>query len=169
MKKLIIIATALVFFACSAKKEQKISLMEVGKPAPNLIIEKIIQPKGEEFENLRQFKGKLLVLSFFASWRNNSLEGLNVLNGLYEEFSDSIVFMAVTDEEPNEIGKFLRKNRIAGWLGVSVPAESFKNFRVYDRPMSILIANDGRVVDFMDTNNLNSAIIKKYIAPTEGE
>lgn len=169
IKKLTIVLLSFALFGCSAKEEQKVSLMEVGAPAPNLIIKKIIQPKGEEFEDLRQFEGEFLILSFFASWRDSSLKGINRLNDLHEEFADSVVFMAITDETPGEIRRFLRKNKVEGWLGTSVPPGSFKNFRVYDRPMSILINSDGIVMDFMDTNNLNPDIIRKYIAPDEGE
>ena len=164
MKKLLIILMVFSFFGCSSKKEAAVSLMEVGKPAPCLIIKKIIRPKGEKFEDLKQFEGEFVILSFFASWRDSSLDGIKRLNDLYEEFKrESIVFIAVTDESEGEIRKFLRENNIKGRIGIKVPAESFKNFRVYDRPMSILISDKGIVRDFMDTNDLNRDIIRKYI------
>ena len=161
---------ALSFFGCSAKKDYTVSLMEVGKPAPDLILKKVIQPKGGEFEDWRQFEGKFVILSFFASWRENSIDGINKLNDLYEEFKhDSVVLIAVTDERESEIRKFLRNNRIEGWLGAKVPAESFKNFRVYGRPMSILISSNGIVNDFMDSNDLSQEIIWKFIGQGEEE
>ncbi len=170
MKKLIITLMAFSFFACSSNKEYKASLMEIGKPAPNLILKEIIQPKEEKFEDWQQFKGEFVILSFFASWLDNSCEGIMILNDLHTEFKhDSIVFIAVTDESKSEIRKFTRSNNIEGWLGVKVPAESFKNFRVYDRPMSVLISSNGIVTAFMDTNDLNSDIVWKFIGQDEAK
>jgi len=144
--------------------------MEIGKPAPDLILEKIIKPKGEKFKDWQQFKGKFVILSFFASWRENSIDGINRLNDLYEEFKrDSIVFIAITDESEAEIRKFSRNNRIEGWLGAKVPAESFKNFKVYERPMSILISSNAIVTDFMDSNDLSRDIIEKFIGKDNTE
>jgi peroxiredoxin len=170
MKKLIIILIVFSFFACANKKEYKVSLMEIGKPAPNLILKEIIQPKGGKFKNWQQFKGEFVILSFFASWLDNSCEGIKILNYLHTEFKhDSIIFMAVTDESKSEIRKFTRSNNIEGWLGVKVPAESFKNFRVYDRPMSVLINGNGIVTAFMDTNDLNSDIVGEFIGQNEAK
>jgi thiol-disulfide isomerase/thioredoxin len=170
MKNLFLCVVLFSFFGCSSKTEDVVSLIEVGKPDPALILKKIIQPKGQEFEGWKQFEGEFIILSFFASWRENSLDGMTKLNNLYEEFKyDSIVFIAITDESEGEVRKFSRNNKIEGWLGASVPAESFKNFRVYERPMSILINSNGIVTDFMDTNDLSQDIIRKYIGQAEVE
>jgi len=170
MKNLFLCVVLFSFFGCSSKTEDTVSLMEVGKAPPELILKKVIQPKGKKFEEWRQFKGKFVILSFFASWRENSLDGIHKLNNLYEEFKhDSIVFIAITDESEGEIRKFSRNNKIEGWIGASVPAESFTNFRVYDRPMSILISSESIVTDFMNTNDLNQDIIRKYIGQAEDE
>ena len=109
MKNLFLCVVLFSFFGCSSKTEDVVSLMEVGKPAPDLILEKIIQPKDQKFEGWQQFEGEFVILSFFASWRENSLDGINKLNDLSEEFKhDSIVFIAITDESEGEIRKFSR-------------------------------------------------------------
>ncbi len=167
---MILLLLAFSFFGCSEKKDYKVSLMEAGKAAPDLILKKVIQPKGGEFEDWGQFKGKFVILSFFASWRENSIDGINKLNELHKEFKrDSVVFMAVTDERESEIRRFSKNNKIEGWLGAKVPAESFKNFRVYDRPMSILISSNGIVTDFMDSNDLSQDVIWKFIGQDDME
>ncbi|MCK5357680.1 MAG: redoxin domain-containing protein, partial [Elusimicrobiales bacterium] len=118
MKKYIIILIAALFFGCSDKKNQEIYLMEIGKPAPKLALKRFVYPKKTKFEGLDKFKGRAIILSFFASWQENSVSGLEKINFFHEEFKlEPAVFISITDESKSDIGRFLRKHNIKGYLG----------------------------------------------------
>ena len=64
--------------------------IEIGKPAPNFILENI---NGEEV-SLEDYKGKIIMLNFWATWCPYCVKEMPDMNQLQEE-NDDLVILAV--------------------------------------------------------------------------
>jgi thiol-disulfide isomerase/thioredoxin len=64
-------------------------------------------------------RGKVVVLEFWATWCGACIEQIPHLNELIKSTTNAnIQFIAVDDEEPAVVRKFISKIPIDGWLGL---------------------------------------------------
>lgn len=90
MPRFIPIAIALAFLACSTE------LAEVGRAAPPL---RLADAAGTSV-SLQSFKGKVVLVSFWATWCDSCREEMRLLEGLYRKHKkDGFVILAPSVDE----------------------------------------------------------------------
>jgi len=102
-------------------------------------------------ESLSSYRGKIVVLNFWATWCLPCREELPMLDKLALKFpTDKVVFFAVsldTAETQPKIDRFLEKKRIALpiWLGAST--QSLKQLNLGEViPVTVILDRDGQIV-----------------------
>lgn len=83
-----------------------------GKPAPEFMLRDV---QGKE-QWLVNFKGKVVLLDFWASWNDASVETLRLVQGIHEKFKDrGVVVLGVNtleEESPEGVKQFLDERKI---------------------------------------------------------
>lgn len=100
--------------------------------------------------HLRDLRGKIVILNFWASWCNPCVEEFPSMLKLVEAMKGEVVVLAVSaDDEKKDIETFMRAmglpkaNFTVVW---DQPKEAMKAFGVEKVPESFLIARDGKLI-----------------------
>jgi thiol-disulfide isomerase/thioredoxin len=117
------------------------SMPTLSKPAPALTY---FGTDGR-MHALSDFKGKVVLLNFWATWCTPCRREMPMLSKLQSAHADDgFVVLYVSLEEPPVLAEFLRTNRFAGVQGRLAEAAPFYNAGKF-YPLSYLIGRDGRV------------------------
>ncbi|MCF8451730.1 MAG: TlpA family protein disulfide reductase [Pedobacter sp.] len=109
MKKTIqfIVLAALCFFLSSLAQAQTKPL-KIGDKVPDITINNIINYKSSSAK-LSDFKGKLLILDFWATWCSPCVAMIPRLDSLQKAFGDKIAIISVTYQSEKEIKAFMSR------------------------------------------------------------
>ena len=121
---------------------QKIQSLPVGKLAPNFKLENIA---GNDFE-LKDLKGKVVYLDFWASWCRPCLEKLEGLEQLKQKLSrENIIFVHINIDKNTEIWhKTLAQKKFSGLhLFRDIAHEVEQLYDVYSVPKYFFIDKEG--------------------------
>lgn len=91
------------------------------------------------------------MLEFWATWCAPCIAEIPVLNALAESVAHSsdaskVAIISVDDEEPSVVERFLKTKPISGWVGLDTSGDLYRRYGVLQRPTTIIIGPDGRVV-----------------------
>ena len=123
-------------------------LLSKGTPAPDFTLQ---TPDGKEL-SLKDFRGKYVVLDFWASWCPDCRKDAHEVKALWEKYgSDKVAFVGVSfDTEKEKWAEYVKENGL-GWDHVS-PLAKWKetqvsqDYKVNWIPSMYLIDPDGKVV-----------------------
>ena len=109
MKKTIqfIVLAALCLFLSIAARTQTMPL-KIGDKVPDITINNIINYKSSSAK-LSDFKGKLLILDFWATWCAPCIAMIPRMDSLQRAFEGQVVFLPVTYQAANIVEPFLAK------------------------------------------------------------
>ena len=114
--------------------------------APDIGIGALLQAPRASFASLREFRGEVVVLEFWATWCGPCVELLPHMNKLVESFSGRpVLFVSVTDETRAAVEAFTRTHPMKAWIGLDPDAAAFKAFGVRSRPEVFIIDPYGRI------------------------
>lgn len=127
--------------------------VEVGKPVPDISLPNL---EGETV-SLSSQRGKIVLLSFWASWCPRCEEELTFLQGVYKTSPD-IVVLAINQESQNiskahldRIRKTLKEWKIDFPVLVDKSLDAWNTFCINALPTSIII-DKGGVVRYAEAN-----------------
>jgi len=113
-------------------------------------------------KNISNYKGKIVVLNFWATWCAPCIKEMPELNKLQSKYQDQgLTVIALSDEDKERLIEFSKKNPL------TVTAAYSKEFDWADiqteRPMTFLINREGIIIDYFtggyDFNFFESKII----------
>lgn len=144
-------ALVFLFFLCAAAGRCQSFNPDAPKPgseAPTLTFTQVLQlPVGTKAD-WPSLRGKVVVLEFWATWCAPYIAEIPVLNSLASSLdSDKFVFLAVDDEDPPIVERFLKEKPIEGWIGLGTTGESFKRYGVMARPTTMIVDGTGHMGD----------------------
>jgi uncharacterized protein (TIGR03435 family) len=131
------------------------AVSETGTSAPPLHIAKLLQaPPGTRLD-WTSFKGKTVVLEFWATWCGPCVASIPHLNQLAASLDPhKFVFISIDDEDPAVVEGFLHKRKMAGWVGLDSNAATFKAFGVDARPATIVVDGFGKIASVTTSDKL---------------
>ncbi|MCH8880474.1 MAG: TlpA family protein disulfide reductase [Planctomycetes bacterium] len=140
MKRLVPILILLaVVFAFNSRR----SVLRAGAAAPALSADTWINTNGAL--ELSDLKGKVVVVEFWATWCGPCVASIPNMNKLHDRWKDKdVVVIGLTDESPEDVQRFVRKNGIRYAVGAG-SLSSF-DYGVRSIPHAFVIAGDGTVV-----------------------
>jgi thiol-disulfide isomerase/thioredoxin len=145
----VIFVLAAVISGCARRSNQG-GALETGQPAPAF---KLVDTNGQRV-SLDQYKGKIVLLDFWATWCGPCRMTMPVLENLQKEYAGTLTLLAINLQEPRDsVVEYMRQQNIKsqvlldeeGAVGIQYGAEAI--------PMQILIDKAGVVRDIMTGYN----------------
>lgn len=140
--------------------------IQIGETVPDLIITNIHNYKSPTVK-LSDFKGKLLILDFWATWCSPCVAMIPKLNSLQQEFGDKIQILSVTYQKKQEVLSFLeklekREDEKVDFPMVMEERNLHKLFPHTILPHYVWI-KDGKVINITSSKTLTSENIKNVL------
>ena len=127
----------------------------VGQPAPALTFTELLQAAADTKTDWPSLRGKVVVLEFWATWCAGCIEEIPHLNSLVQSLApNNVQFIAVDDEDPAVVRKFLRKTPIGGWLGIDTTKKMIDEYDAQVRPRTVVVDTQGRIAAILDPHQL---------------
>ena len=115
-------------------------------PAPDVGIPELLQSPRASFKSLREFRGEVVVLEFWATWCGPCVQLLPHMNKMVDSFAGRPVrFISVTDETRGAVETFTKAHPMKAWIGLDPDGTAFRAFRVDSRPEVFVIDPYGRL------------------------
>ena len=123
---------------------------QIGKQAPDFTI-----VDGQKTVSLSQFRGKTVVLNFWATWCGPCVQEVPSIMALQKQMGDKIVILAVSTDVDEDAYKNFTEKRMAGLLTVrDGDRKSSSLYGTFAYPETFVIDRDG-------------VIRRKFIGPQE--
>lgn len=141
--------------------------LTVGQLAPALVFTDLLQaPQGAKVD-WPSLHGKVVVLEFWATWCAGCIEELPHLNSLVQSLApNNVQFIAVDDEDPALVKKFLVKTPIGGWLALDTTKKIIDAYDAQIRPRTVVIDTQGRIAAILNPHQLDK---DKLLALADGK
>lgn len=157
----IIALVAIIVILNILSPSSSVNELEVGKSAPNFQLE---TPEGELVE-LAKFKGKVVILDFFATWCGPCRAEVKHLKEIYNEFKDLIVIISIDiREDPRKVSSFIESQGIKWIVVIDKDGRIASKYKVTAIPTIVIIDKNGKIslirVGLMSAEQLREAIKK---------
>lgn len=140
------------------------------KAVPELRLAQLLQAPQDSGMTLASLRGKAVVLEFWATWCGGCVAQIPHLNALATQFRDQpVVFLSVTDENPETVKAFLKKRPMKSWIGIDSDGATMRNFGIEVRPQTFLIDRKGNLWARISPDRLDAARIKRLLAGAPAE
>ncbi|MEI9909761.1 MAG: redoxin domain-containing protein [Bacteroidota bacterium] len=105
--KLIFLIYFLIQFVCpSSVNSQSQGGLNVGEKCPEIILKNIINHTSSKAK-LSDFKGKKIILDFWATWCNPCLKNLPKMEALQKKYQSEIKVFLIGEDSKKNIERFL--------------------------------------------------------------
>lgn len=160
MKRNFLTCLMVAFSTLFSMAQDSAGLLEVGTPAPDLV-------SGNRVFSLGQFRGRCVVLHFWASWGMNIKEDMAKMKELYEQYDiQGVEFVGVSyDTDKDALDKFL-KNETIKWRTLCElkewnEAQTVADYRLSKLPTMYLLDTEGKVLLATDNIGKLGDMLKK--------
>jgi uncharacterized protein (TIGR03435 family) len=139
----------------------------IGQPAPALTFTNLLQAPDGAKADWPSLRGKVVVLEFWATWCSGCIIEIPHLNDLVQSVDpNKVQFIAVDDEDPAIVKKFLAKTPIHGWLGFDTSAKIIDAYDAKVRPRTVVVDAQGIVAGILSPTQLTK---EQLIALADGK
>jgi len=116
--------------------------LEVGRKAPSF---SLVDLNGRQV-TLDQFKGRVVMLDFWATWCAPCRQSMPALENLQQEFRDNLSLLAINlRESPEEVRSYVKLKNIRSTVLLDVDGSVGKAYRSDSIPMQVLVDQKGVV------------------------
>lgn len=157
MKKIVTIILTLWSLGAFAQTTTKI-----GNSSPNLVFEKIIN-FNQNNATLADFKGKVIILDFWATWCSPCIKSLPELEALQTKYKSDLQVITITSDPAERIEKFLSKKPLKLPVVIDEQRKLATVFPHRTIPHTIVIDKSGIVRAITSSSQLTEEIIGKII------
>lgn len=169
-KKLLTIALAALcsFFTLKA---QHITPLNIGDTVPDALwnqpLSVVNHAEGKSTLTLNDYRGKLIILDFWATWCGSCIAAMPKAHKLQEDFGDSLAVLPVAYEPLSKAANFLTTNqylislRLFSIAGDSVLQKAFPHKIL---PHYVWITPDGTFAATTSSEYLNAQYVKSILA-----
>jgi uncharacterized protein (TIGR03435 family) len=121
--------------------------VKLGETPPPLQLSRMVQGGPIQDAAWEKLKGKVVVLEFWNTRCGPCIKAIPHLNELIDQFSArDVVFLSVSDDNPDHLKRFLKQHPVKGWLALDGPFEpTAAAFGVTGIPHTVIVDRNGRV------------------------
>jgi thiol-disulfide isomerase/thioredoxin len=148
MKKKVLVAFlmlsffAFIFSSCSRPPSSREAIVEIGREAPKF---KLPDLSGQVV-SLDQYKGKVVMLDFWATWCGPCRMSMPILESLQKEYSNDLTLLAINLQEPRDgVRDFVREQSIHSRVLLDEDGAVGEIYGAGSIPMQVLIDRTGTV------------------------
>ena len=143
----VIVIAYLVFSPAACKKKEagvEAGPLSIGDIAPGFTSNDV----NGNTVRLSDYRGKVVLIEFWATWCGPCRELTPVLNKIYEKYKDKgFVVLALTPEEnTNTVKSYIKENNVT-YPVLIIDMKTTRRYGVISIPASFLISRDGRVAE----------------------
>ena len=132
---------------------------EIGEYAPNFILESV---SGEHVQ-LSDYKGKVVLLNFWAVWCPPCIEEMPLFQRVHGTYGDKLVILAVNAGDSREDAiSFLESNGLSFEALLDSDSKVDSQYRVRGLPTSFFIDQRG-IIQFSHIGSLHESQIIEYL------
>ncbi len=119
-----------------------------GSHAPVVQIELYNQSVYKNFKTLKDFRGKVLLLNFWASWCAPCLKEMKDLEALYTAIgSEDFVILAIAlDDTKQAVQNFIKNNEVSFPVGLESQGIAKNKYQVTGFPETFILDKAGKIV-----------------------
>ena len=88
--------------------QQPVKRLRIGDSVPNVSIGNLVNYQKASYK-MSEFKDKLLIIDFWATWCMPCIASFPKLDSLQKEFEQELMILSVTSEEKKMVEEFLKK------------------------------------------------------------
>lgn len=148
LSRFLLLATVFALALSLAAQSHALTVKD-GDPAPDFEISTIDGGKVK----LSSFKGKVVLLAFWASWCPRCMEELAFLQGLYTAYKDNLTVLAINQDTKNLSEAHLAKlKETVKEMGLGFPVlidlefDAWQKYGINALPTSIIVNKEGKIV-----------------------
>jgi len=131
----------------------------IGSAAPEFTI-----PDGTRSVSLAQFRGRPVVLNFWATWCPPCIQEMPSLVALQKELGDKVTILAVSEDDDDGAYKQFVKDHNVDLLTVRDTKRSNELYGTFKYPETFVIDKDGKIVrKFIGAQEWTSPEIVDYL------
>lgn len=152
---------------CCTNAQSQIGLKQItiGQRCPDVELGNIVN-YSKTAVRLSDFKGKLMILDFWASWCGACLESFPKLNALQKKFGDKLIILPITYEKTGFIKEFILKSKI--WKSLQLPSVTedstlHRLFKHSSIPHEIWVDSNSTIIGITDAEQITSENIQHYL------
>lgn len=149
-------------YAFGQNKNQE---LKIGDQVPDIEFTKLYNTKQQSIK-LSDYRGKLVILDFWATWCAPCVKALPKFDSLQKQFGDKLVILPITAERKETIDIMMSRmpeiKRLPLKYAYSTSLTSYFPFRLL--PHEVWIDGTGKVIAITDDKDINSENIKKYLS-----
>lgn len=113
----IVLATLCLFFKAEAQNQNtNIKPLTLGDTIPEAVWNMPLQVRnhsnGKQTTTLKEYKGKLIIIDFWATWCSPCLAMLPKTNVLQQQYGEQVQFLPITREPESKVNELIKKT---GW------------------------------------------------------
>lgn len=155
----ILLLLSLVPLSCNSKSAK----VGIGREAPNFTYSDLNNEKRE----LKDFKGKVIFLRFWADWCPYCDVEMPIIDRVYNEMRDKgFVVLAVNVKQSAATAKaYVQKLKLSYPIALDQKGEISKQYSVRGIPMNFLINRDGVLKDLLVGDISDESMLKNFLKP----
>jgi len=141
LSALLLLSLALMSFSrCARPPAPETGVIEMGGPAPAFVLADL---EGREV-TLDQFRGKIVMLDFWATWCGPCRMTMPILEDLQKEFRDEMTLLAVNiQESADQVLPYVREHNIQSTVLLDLRGSVTTAYGANSIPMHVLIDRQG--------------------------
>lgn len=158
----------LLFCYLPVQGQQMIKPLKIGDTLPEQLWQQPLNVTNSQQSNIKleNFKGKLIILDFWATWCGACVSAFEQTDELQKEFGDQLLFIPVTYQERKEVAPFLNKLKQLKQLNLTSVVED-QTLKAYfpnqTLPYYVWIGPDGKVAAITDLKEVNKVNIQQLL------
>jgi thiol-disulfide isomerase/thioredoxin len=142
MALLILSFSAILFSSCSRGPSGPEGMVEVGREAPKF---KLPDLSGQDV-SLDQYRGKIVMLDFWATWCGPCRMSMPILEDLQKEYPNDLTLLAINLQEPRDgVRDFVKENGIHSRVLLDESGKVGETYGASGIPMQVVIDRQGIV------------------------
>jgi len=161
-------AILIMILFCNSTFSQQNGI-KIGETCPDVMIPHIVNYTTDR-ASIGDFKGKLLILDFWATWCSPCVSMMPVTDSLQKQFEGKIQILPVTDQDEATVTKFL--TNIKQYQNISIPSITNDNelramFPHIEIPQYVWIDGNSKVIAITGAEQVTATVIQNFLNKNE--
>lgn len=138
--------------------------LQVGETAPDLNFHFLQQDDPGKTTTWDDFRGKVVVIDFWATWCQPCKETVPHMNHLARVFQNRpVAFLSVTYEPEDVVIPFLKKLPMSSRVAIDNDFAMFKSFRAWGIPMLVIVTPQRKVAGVINPTDLTESVLEEIL------
>ena len=139
---LVLCISAMILSGCARRPSESEPMLEIGQAAP---LFKIPDLNGQQV-SLDQYKGKIVMLDFWATWCGPCRMTMPIVENIQKEYADTVVLLTINLQESRDVVRdYIRAEGIHSRVLLDEEGSVGKLYGTESIPLQILIDKQGIV------------------------